>query len=75
MFMKEYFQYDKKRIVQHDRFKDVYLEILTEFLQDEDLHIQIDAIEAVTEILEELEEEQIDNDFIPCILNFLDIEN
>lgn len=44
-------------------------------MNDEDLHIQIDAIEAVNEILEELDEECIENDFIPCFLNFLDTEN
>ena len=75
IFLKEYFKFDKKRIVEHDRFKEVYLPELVDFLNDEDLHIQIDAIEAVTEILEELDEEQIENDFMPCILNFLNIEN
>lgn len=55
--MKEYFKYDRKKIVEHDRFKNVYLPELIDFLNDEDMHIQIDAIEAVTEILEELDEE------------------
>jgi hypothetical protein len=48
---------------------------LIDFLNDEDMLIQIDAVEAVTEILEEIDEEQIEHDFIPCMLNFLDIES
>lgn len=56
----------------HHRFQEVYLPELVDFLNDEDLHIQIDAIEAVNEILEELDEDHIENDFIPCFLNFLD---
>jgi hypothetical protein len=47
---------------------------LIEFLNDEDLHIQLDAIEAVTEILDCLSLEEVENDFIPCVLNFLEIE-
>ena len=39
IFLKEYFKYDRKRIVEHDRFKDVYLPELIDFLNDEDLHI------------------------------------
>lgn len=34
----------------------------------------MDAIEAVTEILECLKLEEIERDFIPCVINFLDIE-
>jgi hypothetical protein len=36
IFLKEYFKYDKKRIVEHARFKDVYLTELIDFLNDED---------------------------------------
>ena len=49
--------------------------MLVDFLNDEEMHIQIDAIEAVTEILEEISIEQIEEDYIPCILNFLDTDN
>ena len=48
---------------------------LIEFLNDEDLHIQLDAIEAVTEILDCLSIEEVESDYIPCVLNFLDIED
>ncbi len=36
IFLKEYFKYDKERIVKHARFKDVYLPELIDFLNDED---------------------------------------
>ena len=57
IFLKEYFQYDRDKILAHERFQDIYLPELIDFLNDEDLHIQIDAIEAVNEILEELDED------------------
>ena len=57
IFLKEYFQHDRDTILANDRFQDIYLPELIDFLNDEDLHIQIDAIEAVNEILEELDED------------------
>jgi hypothetical protein len=36
IFLKEYFKYDKMRIVKSERFKDVYLPELMDFLNDED---------------------------------------
>ena len=44
-------------MIEHPRFKEVYLLELFDFLGDEDSHIQIDAIEAFTEIMDELNEE------------------
>ena len=45
-----------------------------DFLGDEDSHIQIDAIEAFIEIIEEISEEQIRDDFVPCFLLHIDLE-
>ena len=52
IFMKEYLKKDKEKIIKQDRFQDTYLPMLFDFLNDEDLHIQLDAIEAVCEILD-----------------------
>jgi hypothetical protein len=41
------------------------LPALIDFINDEDLHIQIDAIEAFSELLEKLSDEEIQKDFIP----------
>jgi hypothetical protein len=46
---------------------------LLDFINDEDLEIQLDAIEAVCEVLDQLNQEDIEQDFVPCILNNLDI--
>lgn len=73
LFFKDYFKTDTKRIVQSERFKESYLPTLIDFINDEDLEIQIDAIEAVCEVLEQLEDEEIERDFIPCVLNNMDI--
>ena len=75
IFFKEYFKQSRESIIAGSRFRDIYMPNLIEFLNDEDLHIQLDAIEAVTEILDCLSIEEVENDYIPCVLNFLDIEN
>lgn len=74
-FLKEYFKQDKKNIIQNDRFKDTYLPLLIDFLNDEDPFIQINAIEATCEVIDQLSSEQIEKDFVPQVLNFMDTEN
>ena len=75
IFFKEYFKQSRESIIKNKRFRDIYYPTLVDFLNDEDLHIQLDAIEAVTEIMDCLTMEEIENDFVPCVLNFLDIED
>lgn len=75
IFFKEYFKRDRETIIANARFRDIYMPTLVDFLNDEDLHIQLDAIEAISEILDCLTIEEIENDFVPCVLNFLDIED
>lgn len=53
----------------------MYLPELLDFINDEDMHIQIDAIEAFIEIIDQLDKERVDTEFVPCFLNFLDQEN
>jgi hypothetical protein len=54
IFMREYFEHAREQVVEHYRFRGVYLPELLEFLNDEDSHIRVDAIEAFTVILEDL---------------------
>lgn len=75
IFLKEYFKKHRASIITSDRFKDVYLPLVIDFLNDEDLHIQIDAIEAYLEIIDCLTLEEVEADFTPCVLNFLQTEN
>jgi len=46
-----------------------------DFVNDEDLLIQIDAIEAIIQILDVYTEEEVDQEVMPCILNFLDTDS
>jgi hypothetical protein len=56
IFLREYFAHDRQRIINHSRFREVYVPELFEFLNDEDTLIKVDAIETFCEILEELKE-------------------
>ena len=49
--------------------------LLFDFLNDEDPFIQLYAIEASCEMLDQFTSEQVDKEFVPCVLNFMDIEN
>jgi len=60
IFLKEYLQQDRDKIIESERWCDIYLPLLMDFLNDEDLHIQIDAIEACCLVLDQLSPEQID---------------
>ena len=73
VFLKEYFKIDKETIVNHPRFQDSYLPLLMDFLNDEDPFIQLSAIEATCEVIEHIAPEQIEKEFVPCVLNFMDI--
>ena len=76
-FLKEYFNLNKEQILKSKRFEDVYLPELFDFLGDEDSHIQIDAIEAFCEVIDEIpegDEEKILDDFVPCFLLHIDLD-
>lgn len=73
LFFKDYFKTNTRQIVESDRLKESYLPTLLDFINDEDLEIQIDAIEAVCEVLDQLQDEEIENDFLPCVLNNMDM--
>mmetsp|Transcript_4775 Transcript_4775/g.8186 ORF Transcript_4775/g.8186 Transcript_4775/m.8186 type:complete len:448 (+) Transcript_4775:45-1388(+) len=75
IFLKEYLKANRSNIINSPRFRDIYLPTLVDFLNDEDMHIQIDAIEAVNEIMDQLSVEELERDLLPCFLQFLDIEN
>jgi len=48
---------------------------LIDFLNDEDSYIKMDAIETVTQVLKELTEDQIKNDYIEIVKELFDIDN
>ena len=54
IFLKEYFQMNKDKILKSERFEFDYFPLLCELINDEDLFIQLDAIEAFCEFSEVL---------------------
>lgn len=70
VFFREYFEHDRKQIVEHYRFREVYLPELMEFLNDEDSHIRVDAIEAFAVILEDLDSQELD-EFMQGFLKYV----
>ena len=65
IFLKEYFKLNKAEVVKGSRLQNVYLNELIDFINDEDSHIRIDAIEAFAEILDHLEEDIVLQEFVP----------
>lgn len=75
LFLREYIMEKKEEILKSARFQDVYLPELIDFLNDEDSYIKMDAIETVTQVLKELSEDQIKNDYIEIVKELFDIDN
>jgi hypothetical protein len=51
-FMKEYLEQSREQILKSPRFKSFYLPTLFDFVDDEDLHIQLQAIEVMVLIMD-----------------------
>lgn len=75
LFLKDYFTNNKNEILKSEHFRYDYLPLLRELINDEDNFIQLDAVEAYTKFSEELSKQEIENDFMPCVLLALDIEH
>ena len=71
LFLKDYLKLDK--VQQHSRFKSAYLPELIELLNDEEAYIRIEAVDVMTDLLEYLDLQQIEKEYIPVVLNTMDI--
>lgn len=49
--------------------------MLLEFVNDEDVHIQLDGVEALCEVLEQVEQADIEGEYIPQVLHLMAIED
>ena len=56
------------------RLDDYYLPEIYELLNDEESYVRIEAIEAVLQVLENLELSVIEENFMPPLIKGLDIE-
>lgn len=75
LFFRDYFQDNIEKVVEHERFQELYLPELFDYLNDEDLHIQLDVIEIFIEVLDYILPEQVEEEFMPQLLPFLDVDN
>ena len=58
-----------------ERLEDLYLPEIFELLNDEESYVRIEVIEAILEILEHLQIETIETQFIPNFLKALVLSN
>ena len=62
LFFKEDLQNEMVR--SHSRFKDLYIPEIIELLNDEEAYIRIEALEIITDYLNNLELEEIEKEYI-----------
>ena len=74
IFFKQYFSIEEnfKKVLEKERFKELYIPELIEMLNDEEIYIRIEAVEISTEIMEHLEESLIENEFFPCVKGLIE---
>ena len=75
IFMKEYLQANHQKLLGTERFEDVYLPEIYELLNDEESYVRIEAIEAILEVLESIELNKIETEFMPNFLKALVLKN
>ena len=71
IFFKEYLKKNSAELVGTDRLEDLYLPEIYELLNDEESYVRIEVIEAILEILEHLQLDTIEQQFIPNFLKAL----
>lgn len=71
IFFKEYLKKNNKELMGTERLEDIYLPEIYELLNDEESYVRIEVIEAILEILEHLNLETIETQFIPNFLKAL----
>lgn len=74
-FLKEYLQTNGQKLLGTERFEDVYLPEIYELLNDEESHVRVEAIEAILEVLEHIDSNKIEQEFIPSFLKALVFQN
>ena len=55
------------------RFQSAYVPELIELLNDEETYIRIESIEIMTEILHLIDNEIVEKEFVPAVLNTMEV--
>jgi len=75
IFLQIYFKnLDLPELIESDRYQNIYLPELLGYLEDEDQQLVCDAIDAVTPLIELIDEQVLIKYFIPQVLPFLDFK-
>ena len=76
LFFKDYLLgAQKATIVANPRFKNIYLSELLELLNDEESFIRIEALEILTDYLNFLSPEDIENEFVKEMMKTTEADN
>lgn len=70
-FFKEYFAINHEELKKGARLKQTYIPEILELINDSDIFIKIEAIEALQYVLEAVTVEQIEREMIPSLLKLL----
>ena len=72
LFLKDYLKLETVQV--HQRFKSSYLPELIELLKDEEAYIRIEALDIMTDLLSQFEVSIIEDEYIPVVLDTIDIQ-
>lgn len=75
IFLKEYITKNKAKLIGTERFNEFYLPELYELCNDEESYVRIEAIECLTEVLEHVDKQAVEEEFIPNVIKTFDFEN
>lgn len=71
-FFNQYFKERAGEIVGSPWFKELYLSEVIELVGDEELTIRLEAIEAVTHVLERVKNQKVEKELMPAVLKLLE---
>ncbi len=74
-FLMEYLRQSREEILASPRFTSFYLPLIFDFANDEDMHIQLDAVEVLNLIIDQLSAEEVEDVYVACVLNFLTMDS
>ena len=75
IFFKQYFKANHEQLVNTPRMQQTYIPEICELLNDEEIYIKIEAVEALTFVMDSVDIELLEKEMVPNFLKLLNIEN
>lgn len=72
IFLKEYIRNNYKSLLEGNRLESTYIPEICEMCNDEEIFIRVEAVEAMSYVLETLDVELLEKEFIPPLLKLLE---